>query len=50
MRTRPSRSGHPGPGSGGCFDGTRAARAPEGAYDPAVRRLLAALTDQPFRV
>ncbi|MFC9679891.1 SDR family NAD(P)-dependent oxidoreductase [Streptomyces sp. NPDC056948] len=37
-------------GSGRYFDGTRAARAHEAAYDPAVRRRLAAVTDQLLRV
>ncbi|MCK8432809.1 SDR family NAD(P)-dependent oxidoreductase [Streptomyces sp. D2-8] len=36
-------------GSGRCFDGTRAARADEAAYDPEVRRRLAAVTDQLLR-
>lgn len=33
-------------GSGGYFDGTRPARAHEEAYDPEVRRRLAAVTEQ----
>jgi NAD(P)-dependent dehydrogenase (short-subunit alcohol dehydrogenase family) len=33
-------------GSGGYFDGTRPARAHEETYDPAVRKRLAAVTDQ----
>lgn len=33
-------------GTGGYFDGTRPARAHEGTYDPAVRKRLAAVTEQ----
>ncbi len=33
-------------GSERCFDGTRAARAHQGTYDPEVRERLAAVTDQ----